>query len=277
MGTVAAGALGVAAVGGLGYLAYKHFKGGPNQPPGYPQMHPGMQQGHPGMQQGQPGMQGSPGGFGAGGAPGMYGHQAGGGGFMGSVMGASNSLRTDGFSAPGYEHQMGGAAPQQPVYPPFTRDQPQPPHAPAPPTNYQNLPPTPPPYQGDGAAPPAPTADQQGQALLLVRAMIAAAYADGTLDEKERTDILSRIDSAGVGPEERAAFLKELESPKPVTMLAAEVTTPELAEQFYIVSALSISADSEAEKAHLRMLPALLKLAPEHVAALHQKAGLPPV
>ena len=107
--------------------------------------------------------------------------------------------------------------------------------------------------------------------------MVAAAYADGMLDDKERADILSRIEHAGVGAAERQALTQELASPKPVASLASEVDSPELAEQFYIVSLLSMNLDTEAERAHMRALPGLLRLAPEHVAALHQRLGAPPV
>ncbi|MBL8742258.1 MAG: tellurite resistance TerB family protein [Myxococcales bacterium] len=209
LGTVALGATGLAAAGGLGYLAYRHFQNRSPQasaPAGAPA-----------------------------GAPG--------GGFLAGVVGSTSGLRTDGFSVPGYEWQTGGGA--MPGGP-----------APAPP-------------------PPAPTPQQQSQALLLVRAMVAAANADGQVDENERADILARLDAAGVGPEERAAFVSELDAPKPIALLAREVDSPELAEQVYVVSVLAVGAQSEAEKSHLRMLPSLLNLSPADVDAIHKKTGLP--
>ena len=301
VGTMALGAVGVAAVGGLGYLAYKHFTGAQNP-------------GQPGMMGGQPGMMG----------PGMGGQgmqPAGGGGpgFLGGILGNSGGMRSDGFTAPGYEYQQHQSPQQQPQqqgyapppaapmaqgyapqgyappgYAPPGYAPPQnvgygpPPGAPAPPpVNYGALPQQPPGYQAADAAPlaapapsaaaPAPSQEQQRDALLLVRAMIAASFADGTLDDKERADILSRIDRGGIGPAEREAFLKELDAPKPIMLLASQVKTPELAEQFYLVSGLSISQDSEAEKAHLAMLPSLLKLTPAQVAGIHQRAGWPPL
>lgn len=339
IGTIAAGALGVAAVGGLGYLAYKHFKGGQPQGPGM--QHPGMQ-GPGGMMQGPPGMQ-PPGGMQG---PNTYGHQASGGGaggFMTGMIGSSSGMRQGDFSVPGYEYQTASQQPQQapaqqswaqPQAPqqqqPWGQSQqqswgqPQPqtwgqqppaqptqPAAPqVPPVQYNQLPATPPAWTDPAAtpaaapatpaaspatpaaaatpapsapdaaaptsAPPLPTPQQQKQALLLVRAMIAATYADGQIDEQERADILGRIDAAGVQAAERAAFVEELAHPKPVTMLAAEVDSQDLAEQFYIVSALAIGTEraSNPEKAHLRMLPSLLNLKPEQVAALHQRANI---
>jgi uncharacterized membrane protein YebE (DUF533 family) len=281
IGTVAAGAAGVAAVGGLSYLAYQHFT---NKP-------------------GAAGPMGGP--AGAPGAPG-----APGGGFMDNIVGRSDGLQTSGFSVPGYEWQTGGgqaAQPQQSYQQqpyqqqpyqqqPGYQQQPQQPYAqqpyqqqPAQPyqqqPGYQQQPQQPQaqPAQGWGspaqpaaaAAPVAAAPEQPHQALLLVRAMIAAAFADGVLDEKERADILGRLEQAGVTPEERNLFLAEMNSPKPVTLLTSEVNSPELAEQFYIVSALAINADTPAEKGHLMMLPTLLRLSPAQVDAIHQKTGIP--
>lgn len=288
IGTVAVGVAGAAAVGGLGYLAYRHFKG-----TGAPALGAGPQMQGPGMQ-GAPGMQGVPGMQGAPGTPG----QGGIGGFFNQMVGSSNSLRTEGFSAPGYEYQQAAAqsadgGQPMPQFAPWTRPVQAPPAAPAPsaaaPTapnaaatsgaapNYANLPPQPPAWVDPAAAGPvpAPTAEQQAHALLLIRAMVAAAYADGTLDEKERGDILSRLDQAGVTPAERAGLVQELDHPKPITALVAEAATAELAEQFYLVSLVSVNVDTEAERAHLRMLPMLLKLSPEQIASIHQKTGLP--
>ena len=272
IGTVAAGAAGVAAVGGLSYLAYQHFA---NKP-------------------GAAGPMGGP--AGAPGAPG--------GGFMDNIVGRSDGLQTSGFSVPGYEWQTGGgqaAQPQQPyAQQPYQQQQPyaqqpgysqqaQQPYAQQPAQPYAQQPgypqqpqqPQAQPAQGWGspaqppAVPVAAAPEQSHQALLLVRAMIAAAFADGVLDEKERGDILGRLEQAGVTPEERNLFLAEMNSPKPVTLLTSEVNSPELAEQFYIVSALAINADTPAEKGHLMMLPTLLRLSPAQVDAIHQKTGIP--
>ncbi len=265
LGTVVAGAAGVAAVGGLGYLAYRHFQG--QKPAGAPGQLPA------------PGLAGAAGPGGA-------------GGFFSGVVGSTSGMRSGDFSVPGYEWQQQGAqaAEPPPAAQPWAKVAPAagpaplptqpaaPPSAPAmSASDYQALPPQPVSPFAPAAESASPTPQQQAHALLLVRAMVAAAYADGSLDDKERTDILARLDAAGVGPGERAAFEAELSAPKPITALCAEVNSPELAEQLYVVSLLSVSADTEAEKAHLRMLPVLLKLSPEAVQAIHQKTGIPAV
>jgi uncharacterized membrane protein YebE (DUF533 family) len=148
-------------------------------------------------------------------------------------------------------------------------------------TEYASLPamPTSPyastPAVGVPAAPPAPASAEPDHALamLLVRAMVAAANADGAIDAKERGDILSRLDAAGVGPEERATLEKELDAPRPITALVADVKSREIAEQIYVVSCLAIEADTPAERAYLKMLPMLLSLDEPAVKALHDKMG----
>jgi uncharacterized membrane protein YebE (DUF533 family) len=246
IGTVAAGVAGVAAVGGLSYLAYQHFAQKPGTAPG-------------------------------GGPPGVGG---GVGGMMSGFVGRTDGLQTSGFSVPGYEWQTAGAQPgQQPSVPQQSWGQqpsvPQQSWGQQPSVPQQSWGQQPPAPQQPAQQPGAPDPAQQKQALLLIRAMIAAAYSDGVLDDKERTDFVARLDQAGVTADERALFLTELASPKPVTMLTAEVDGPELAEQFYVVSALAITADTPAERAHLQMLPTLLRLSPAQVDAIHQKTGIP--
>lgn len=286
LGTVAGVAVGAAAVGGLGYLAYQHFK-------------PGAQAGAPGVPQGAFG--GQPPMGGPGGPPG-------GGGMLEGMLGSSGGMRTGDFASSGYGWQGGaaGAAPAPQQAWGAAPAQPQAPGAPsagpataaaaavgAAPTmsaaDYAKLPAMPVSPYDDTVAVQTPEIaearkaikavqkqeEQQGQALLLVRAMVAAANADGAVDAKERADILARLDASGISPAERDGFVRELDAPKPVTALVGEVNTPELAEQFYMVSLMSMSVDTDAERAYARMLPALLNLTKEQVAAIHQKAGLP--
>jgi uncharacterized membrane protein YebE (DUF533 family) len=76
-----------------------------------------------------------------------------------------------------------------------------------------------------------------------------------------------------VSPAERELFLRELASPRPVAELASMVKSPEMAEQFYAVSVLTMAIDTDAERAYLAALPGLLELSPDAVASIHQKIG----
>lgn len=142
-----------------------------------------------------------------------------------------------------------------------------------------NLPPSPP-----VAPPPLPApataANQSGGAthagaMLLVRAMIAAASADGVIDERERARILAREEMGGLDAAERAFIEREMAAPAPLESLLAEVASPALAEELYLVSLLAIDLDTDVERAYLADLARRLVLDRDTVAKLHTVAGVP--
>lgn len=135
---------------------------------------------------------------------------------------------------------------------------------PPPPANPPPLPPLP-----TAAAEPTPeAAGGDDEALLLVRAMIAAANADHELDADERARILQALDEADAGEKDRAFLLAELESPLGLGALADQATTPALATQVYLASCLAIEIDSRAERNYLDRLADRLGLTPEQAAEL---------
>jgi uncharacterized membrane protein YebE (DUF533 family) len=143
---------------------------------------------------------------------------------------------------------------------------------PPPPTPPKATPP-PPPGAAPTGPPPAPrsTADQ---AVLLIRAMIAAAGADGAVDPEERRRILARVASAGVGQAEREFLERELAAPRPLTEVLGGVTSTELAEQVYVVSLLAVDVDTESERTYLRELARRLALDDAAVSRLHRMLGV---
>jgi uncharacterized membrane protein YebE (DUF533 family) len=120
---------------------------------------------------------------------------------------------------------------------------------------------------------PAPEVGKQ-QALLLIRAMIAAANADGVIDPTERKAILGRLAEAGVGEEDRTFVMKELGAPSSVEDLLATVDSPELARHVYAVSLLAIEVDTDAERDYLHYLRLRLGLDDRIVAELHRQLGI---
>jgi uncharacterized membrane protein YebE (DUF533 family) len=146
------------------------------------------------------------------------------------------------------------------------------------PAGGQGVPP-PPPGAGPAVPPPPPAATQPGaaqrEALLLIRAMVAAAHADGQLDAEERSRILDRVRTAGLGEDEQARLDAALLSPATIDQLVGDVTSPDLAEQVYLVSLFAIRPDTGAEKSHLAALANALALDGATVARLHQLAGVP--
>lgn len=112
-----------------------------------------------------------------------------------------------------------------------------------------------------------PAADQT-TALLMVRAMIAAAAADGVLDEAERTQIVGGLARAGLDADATAFLVNEFAKPLPVEALAAQATSPAVGAQIYAAARLAINPDYAAEQAFLTQLAAALRLAPGLVTNL---------
>ncbi len=133
----------------------------------------------------------------------------------------------------------------------------------------------PPPPPGPLPPPVPPPEPRESEAMLLVRAMIAAAHADGTLDEEERRNILNRVNGEELSREECDTLGQELEAPWTVEKLAAQVTSKRLAEEVYAASLLAIRVDAPAEREYLVRLAGLLGLDRDTVARLHRLLGAP--
>lgn len=115
-------------------------------------------------------------------------------------------------------------------------------------------------------------------ALLLVRAMIAAALSDGVLDESERAFIIGRLGAAGISSEEQRFLAEEIARPWPPAQFVAAAKGPEQRAEIYLASALAIDADTEAERAYLKYLAAALSLDEKliaHLEAAVQQAKAP--
>ena len=127
-------------------------------------------------------------------------------------------------------------------------------------------PPPPPP----AAARPAPAqaavpvaAGDQELACRLIRVMIAAAHADGTLDADEERAILDRLRGAELSQEEKIFLLEELHHPRSITELTEGMTNLRLAQAMYAVALSSISVDTESERRWLDELGTALGLSGE--------------
>lgn len=107
----------------------------------------------------------------------------------------------------------------------------------------------------------APAADPE-MSLAVLRAMIAAAKADGHVDEEERRKIFAKLEEAGVAAGALAFVMEELQKPLDVDAVIAAATTPEKAVELYAASLLAIDPDDPAEQAYLAMLASRLKLDP---------------
>ena len=98
-------------------------------------------------------------------------------------------------------------------------------------------------------------------AIILVRAMIAAARADGHIDDAEREAILGKVKLAGLGADAQAFLESELASPVDLDAIIAAAQTESQKVELYTASRLAIVADSRAERGYLDQLAGRLGLA----------------
>ena len=116
---------------------------------------------------------------------------------------------------------------------------------------------------------PAPEAESHSQAIL--KALIAAAKADGHVDEREREVIegeFSRLDAA---PEVRQWLQAELQKPLDPAEVASAATSPEMASEMYLASLLAADEKNFMERAYLDELARQLKLDDSLKARLEQQ------
>lgn len=135
-------------------------------------------------------------------------------------------------------------------------------------------PPLPPlPSFNQTAPPPAPTPaaasapvplDAQEMARRLIRVMVAAAHADGSLDAEEEKAILDRLRGVELSPEEKTFLLEELHQPRSIAELSAGITgNLRLAQTMYAVALSAITVDTESERRWLDELGTALGLSAE--------------
>ncbi len=118
---------------------------------------------------------------------------------------------------------------------------------------------------------PAPQAEQHSQAML--KAMIAAAKADGHLDERERGLLEGELHRLEADPAMRAWVDAELRRPVEPAEVAAAAASPEIAAEIYLATLLVVDDKSTMERAYLEELARHLKLAPALKADLEARAA----
>lgn len=117
----------------------------------------------------------------------------------------------------------------------------------------------------------------ENRALLTLRAMVAAAKADGQIDQRERERILDKMKDAGADDQTRGFVAKEAAAPLDIDALVRDVPDQQTAAQIYAASLLAIKVDTPAERAYLRELSQKLGLDDQVVANLHDVLGAPSV
>ncbi|HSC84665.1 MAG TPA: tellurite resistance TerB family protein [Pseudomonas sp.] len=130
--------------------------------------------------------------------------------------------------------------------------------------------------QADGAAPalppqtvdrlPAPQVELHSQAIL--KALVAAAKADGHVDERERQLLEEQLGTLA-GDAQLSQWLQaELNKPLDPAEVARAASTPEMAAEMYLASVLMVDEEHFMECAYLEELARQLKLEPALKAEL---------
>lgn len=107
---------------------------------------------------------------------------------------------------------------------------------------------------------PAPQVEQHSHAIL--KALVAAAKADGHVDERERQLIEEELGKLANDAELQQWLHTELNKPLDPADVARAATTPEMAAEMYIASVLMVDEEHFMERAYLEELARQLKLEP---------------
>lgn len=107
-----------------------------------------------------------------------------------------------------------------------------------------------------------PEAQVEAHSQAILRALVAAAKADGHVDERERQLIEDEISKLGTDPALQGWLRAELEKPLDPAEVARAATTPEMAAEMYIASVMLVDQEQFMERAYLDELARQLKLEP---------------
>ncbi len=118
---------------------------------------------------------------------------------------------------------------------------------------------------------PAPQQELHGQAML--KAMIAAAKADGVVDTREMAMVDSELQRSDATPALRDWVKAELARPLDAADVAATARSPEMAAEVYLASLLVVDETNSAERAYLDTLASRLGLASDLKADLEARVN----
>ncbi len=122
-------------------------------------------------------------------------------------------------------------------------------------------------YTPSGALPAAPptgsifdladetqTSSGEDMRLVLIRAMISAAKADGHIDDTERAHIEKQISEMGIGHEEQQFLVEQIRAASDPIAIARLSESEEQAAEIYLVSVLAVDVDTDEERRYLDRL-----------------------
>ena len=109
--------------------------------------------------------------------------------------------------------------------------------------------------------------------MLLVRAMIAAAYADGHIDAQEQQRIFQQVEQMDLSTADKAALFDELRAPRSIEQLLPDIPNSETAVEVYAASLLAIDQRQPASETYLQQLGDRLFIPTELRQQLHFQAA----
>lgn len=114
---------------------------------------------------------------------------------------------------------------------------------------------------------------REARSMALLKAMIAAARADGHIDSAERAQLVEQIDALGADPPLLAWVDEQLQAPLDAGQLAMDADSPQAAREMYLASVAIIDVQNPMERAWLDQLAASLGLESEVVEALEARVA----
>jgi len=112
---------------------------------------------------------------------------------------------------------------------------------------------------------------ETAEGLMMLRAMIAAAKADGAIDAEERGRIAAQLDDAGLSAAARDTVLADFDKPLSPAALAKLASDPMLAAQLYAAAVVGAGEIAAAERAWLDEFAKALKLDRAAAAAIEAR------
>ncbi|WP_375753059.1 tellurite resistance TerB family protein [Vibrio sp. HN007] len=133
-------------------------------------------------------------------------------------------------------------------------------------------------YQGGGGSDSSPKQPQQPEALdenqhsiLILKAMIAAAKADGHVDNEEQAKIEQALTEMGADDSVHSFVQTELNKPLDPSEVAQAVSSPQQATEVYLATLLVVDEQNFMEKAYLKELASQLNLEADLVLQLENQ------
>jgi uncharacterized membrane protein YebE (DUF533 family) len=141
-----------------------------------------------------------------------------------------------------------------------------------PPTRSARLPEwTASPYSPPATPEPEAAVVETAEAVLMIRAMVAAARADGTIDAAERQAIAGQLDGAGLSAEERDFILADFDAPLTPEALAQQAGDPMLRARIYAAAVAAMGDITAPERAWLDRLGKSLGLDRQAAEAIEER------